>query len=171
MLDFSAKAINLWAQIFCGMCVLMMLAGAMFAIYRWSYLKRATTTKATITNLIERENDDGDTLFAPEYVFTDQNNNSIKITSSTASFPPPGKIGDKIEVLYDPDNPQHSIQNDFFSIWGLPVILAVLSTFYFFIFAAVVYFTGRHLKRKEEQNIPGTSTSIHHTPQEISPPV
>jgi hypothetical protein len=148
MFDFSAKGWNRWAKIHCGMCVLFMLVGAVFAVYRWSYVRRAITTSATITSLIERKNDDGDTLYAPVYVFTDQRGQSVKVISSTASFPPPGEIGDKIEILYDPANPKHSIQRTFFDIWGFPAISGGLGAFYFIVFAAVAFFTGRHLKRK-----------------------
>ena len=164
---FSLKGINLLAKIICVFCVLMILAGAVFAIYRWSYLRRATKTNATITNLIERKNDDGDTLFAPEYVFTDQNNNAIKIISSIASFPPSGKVGDQIEILYDPENPRHSIQYNFASLWGFPAVLAILGSLDLIFFGFVVFLTGRQLKRNKEQSSPVTSTSNHEPPQEI----
>ncbi|MFQ3584264.1 MAG: DUF3592 domain-containing protein [Cyanobacteriota bacterium] len=98
--------------------------GAVFAVYRWSYLRRAIPTTATIIDLIEDKGGVGrrHSVYRPVYIFTDQRGQSVKVISSAASFPPVGEVGDKIEVLYDPDNPQHSIQNDFFSIWGIPAL-------------------------------------------------
>ncbi|WP_146373292.1 DUF3592 domain-containing protein [Symmachiella macrocystis] len=152
--DFSAKAWNRWAKILCGMSVLFLLIGAVSAVYRWNYLSDAITTQATITDLIEREGKDGDTLYAPVYVFTDQDGQSVKVISSSASYPPPGMVGDQIEVLYDPKNSQHSIQNRFFSVWGLAAITSGLGAFDFIVFGAVAFFTGRHLKKKAAQDGP-----------------
>lgn len=165
MLDFSAKGWNRAAKVLCGMSVLFMLAGAVFAVFTWRYLRRAVTTQATITKLIERKDDDRDTLYAPVYVFTDRAGQSVKIISSTASFPPPGEVGDKIEILYDPENPQHSMQNRFFSVWGFSVTLGGLGAFDFMVFGAIAFFTGRHLKRKSEQR--GAPNSL---PPPLFPP-
>lgn len=168
MFNFSAKGWNRSAKVLCGMCVLFMFVGAVVAIFRWNYLKRAITAQATITNLIERKSDDGDTLYAPVYVFTDQPGQSVKIISSTASFPPPGEVGDKIEILYDPADPKHAIQNTFFDIWGFPAIFGGLGAFYFIVFGAVAFFTGRHLEKKGEQ---GAAPNSRPPSQFPSPPV
>lgn len=154
--DFSAKAWNRWAKALCGMSVLFLIIGVVSAVYRWNYLRDAITTHATITDLIESESENGGTLYAPVYVFTDQDGQSVKVISSSASYPPPGMVGDKIEVLYDPGNPQHSIQNRFFSVWGLAAITGGLGAFEFIVFGAVAYFTGRHLKKKDAQGSPLT---------------
>jgi hypothetical protein len=55
-------------------------------------------------------------------------------------------------VLYDPNDPQQSLENQFFSVWGLPAIMGGLGAFYFLVFGAVAFFTGRHLSRLGEQN-------------------
>jgi hypothetical protein len=150
MFDLGAKGWNRGASILCCLCVLFVLVAAAFAVYRCAYLKHAVLTRAKITNLIESKDKDGDKLYAPVYVFTDQRGESVKVISSTASFPPAGEVGDTIEVLYDPANPRHSIQNTFFSIWGLPTILGGLSLVYIAIFAAIAFFAGRHLKKQSE---------------------
>lgn len=145
-IDFR-KTLNRIAKAICVVAVLSMIFGAVCAVYRWTYLRHAVTTEATITNLIERTAKDGDTLYAPVYVFTDQRGQPVKIISSTASYPPPGEVGDKLKVLYDPENPQHSIEAGFFSVWGLAVIFGGMGALDFIVFAGVAYFTGRHPKK------------------------
>lgn len=152
MFDFSAKRWNCMAKVMCGVCVLWMLLVAVFAVYRWNYLRRTIITKATITNLIAKKDENGHLSYSPVYVFTDRQGQSVKVTSSTASFPPPGEVGDKIEVLYDPQNPQHSIQNRFFSVWGIAAIAGGVGAFDFVFFAVVAIFTGRHLKEAENKS-------------------
>lgn len=150
-IGFNAKVINFWAKFLCVFFVFLILFGAAFAVYRWNYLRSAITTEATITNMIERKDDNGDSMYAPEYVFTDQHGKSYEITSSIASNPPISKVGDHIEVLYDPANPKNSIENYFLSKWGIPIGLCGFGVIMFILSGAVVFFTGRHLKKKDEQ--------------------
>ena len=139
------------AKIACGLSALLVLAAGVWALHELNFVRHAAVTKATITNLIERHLHDGSTAYAPVYVFTDQKGESVKIVSWMASFPPVGQVGDTLEVLYDPGNPRHSIQNSFAGVWGLPVSLAGLGAFDFVVFGAVAFFTGRRLKAKSEQ--------------------
>jgi len=139
--DFGAKEWNRQAKFCCGMGLLFMLIGVAVAVYRWNYLRHAITTTATVTNLIERKDKDGDTLFAPVYVFTDHRGKSVKVTSLTASSLPP-RIGDKIEVLYDPDNPKNSIERGFFSVWGVAAMCGALGASFFIAFGAVAFLTA-----------------------------
>lgn len=152
MFDFSAKKWNLGAKVLCIIWVFDIFLGIGFAAYRWNFLRHAITTEATITNLIERKDKHGNTLFVPVYVFIDQQGQSVQVISSTASFPPPGEIGDKIDVFYDPESPKHSIENTFFSLWGIPAILGGLGAFCLIFFGIVAVFTGWHLKREAEQD-------------------
>ncbi len=157
MFDFIENGWNGVARFMCGVCLLWMLFGAVIAVYRWLWLSRAITTKATITNLIEKKKDDGQTLYAPVFVFTDQQGRLVKVTSWAASFPPPGDVGDKIEVLYDPRYPHKAILNQFFDLWGYAAIMGSGGAFYFVVFAAVTYFTRHHLKEPENELLPTTA--------------
>jgi Protein of unknown function (DUF3592) len=148
MFDFSAKGWNIRAKGLCGLSVVAMIVAAGIGIYRWSYLQQAIPTRATITNLTERQGSHRTKLFAPVYVFEDQQGKEVKITSSSASRPPVGKIGDQIEVLYLASDPQRSIQNRFFAKWGGVAIWGGLGLFYFIAFGLVAYLTGRRMKDK-----------------------
>jgi uncharacterized membrane protein len=151
MFIWTAKGWNYMAKALCGLCAFLILMAAGFAIYRWSYLKHATKAKAVITNLIEEKDDRGSKLYAPVYVFTNQHGEAVEITSSTSSFPPPGKVGATMEVFYDPEDPKHSVENRFFSLWGFPAIMGGLGAFYFVVCATIAFFTGRHLKRQAQR--------------------
>lgn len=154
MLDFSAKGWNRMAKAMCVLSLLFILVGGIFGIYRINYLSKAIATEATITNFIEKENDDGDILYAPVYVFKDAAGKDTKIISSTASWPPVAEVGDTIEILYLPDDPKRSIMNRFFSKWGFAAIASGLGLFYFIVFAIVAFFTGRRIKIQREEAAP-----------------
>lgn len=151
MIGFGREMWNALAKIVCGIAMLSMFLGAIWAVCRWMYVKRAVTTEGTITNLIERTAKDGDTLYAPVYVFTDRQGQTVKVTSSVASYPPPGKVGDKIEVLYDPENPQDSIVGGFLNVWAFPLGFGAIGAVDLIVFGAVAYFTGRRLEKNGRQ--------------------
>lgn len=109
--------------------------------------------------MIERESEDGAKLYAPVYVFKDQQGQEVKIISSSASWPPVGEIGDPLEVLYLPKDPTQSIPNRFFSKWGFCVIPSALGFFYLIVFGLVAYLTGRHLKKKANKAEQATPNS------------
>lgn len=50
---------------------------------------------------------------------------TYKITSSTCSYPGP-RVGQKIEVLYDPGNPNKAMDASFASTWLVTIVLGVL---------------------------------------------
>jgi len=76
---FSAKGWNTLSKMMCVVSVLSMFLGIGFSVYRVIYLQKSESTQATITDLLERKNDNGDILYAPVYVFEDKNGNEIKV--------------------------------------------------------------------------------------------
>lgn len=147
MISLTAKKWTIAAKVLGALGALLIIVAAVVAGFRWSYLRRAVTTTATITNLIATKEHDGDILYAPVYVFTNQHGQSVKVILSMSSSPPVGEVGDKIEVLYDPANPQDSIPNRFFAVWGIPAVLGGIGAGYVFVFAIFEFLVRRRLKR------------------------
>lgn len=117
---------------------LFMLMAVCLGFSRLQFLKNALATHAVIIELRETENDSGNLLYAPVYKFEDENGDEFIIRSSTASDPPIGKIGDTIKVYYAPGDPNTSIENRFFSKWGLPTVFGILGIV-FFIICGIIY--------------------------------
>lgn len=124
---------KVFAKIIISIPVLFIVTSVFLGMNRSIYLKNAIYTDATITELIESKSDSGHTLSAPVYVFADQEGNEIRVKSATASYPPVGKVGDTIEVIYHPSDPHNSMENSYFSKWGLPTIFAILGTVLFIV--------------------------------------
>ncbi|MET3870988.1 hypothetical protein J3R74_000858 [Puniceicoccus vermicola] len=132
-----------------GISILPILVAIGFGLHTSNFLETAIAAEAEIIELIPRESD-GSTLFAPVYVFEDIEGNEIKKYSSTASFPPPGQVGDKIEILYSKEEPKKSRQNTFFDKWGISAITGGLGVFYLLLSALIIYLTGKQLKKERE---------------------
>ena len=88
-------------------------------------------------------------VFGPVVHFTSQNGEAVEFVSSTGSNPPSYSRGERVEVLYQPEEPQNAKINSFFSLWGGPVILGGLGGVFFLVGAGLV-FAGAREARKDE---------------------
>lgn len=61
---------------------------------------------ATVTNVIAHKSSDS-TTFRPELQFQTNDGKTIQVVHSTGSNPPRYKVGDKVEIYYSPELPEH----------------------------------------------------------------
>ena len=110
-----------------------MLAGA-FYLYGSTrdFLAEAATADATVVELARSRSSDS-TTYKPVVQFTSRDGQAIEFISSTGSNPPSYSRGEKVEVLYRPDDPQDARINGFFSLWGGALIVAGLGVVFFLV--------------------------------------
>jgi len=102
-----------------------------------AFLERATRTRGEVVELVERRSDDGYT-YAPVFVFEDAKGTSRRIVSNTSSNPPGYAVGDEVDVLYDPDDPEDACIDSFFSLWGGATIVGGLGLVFGIVGVAVL---------------------------------
>jgi hypothetical protein len=135
---------NRFSKMMMALSLALLILGIAFAVRAVAFLHRAVRTQATITELIETKGQHG-TMYAPVFVFSDPEGKTRKVVSSVSSFPPVGTVGDKIAILYDPENPKRTAENTFFSVWGISAILGGCGAFYLILFWLVWLFTKRKI--------------------------
>ncbi len=108
----------------------VLLAGAGYFVHRnRSFKKSAVTAKGTIVELIESSGSETHTKkYTPIFTYTDQDGTEHRKKSRYTSYPPIGEVGDRIEIMYDPENPSAAKIDTFFSNWGVPLILGGLGS-------------------------------------------
>lgn len=115
-----------------------LLIGALFLYQSASaFLAKATTADGTVVDLVRSRSSDSIT-YRPVVQFMNQKGEKIEFISSSGSNPPSYSKGEKVEVLYLPDEPQKAKINGFFSLWGAPVILGGLGGAFFLIGAGII---------------------------------
>ena len=62
------------------------------------------------------------TLYYPDIRYQTEDGKNITFTSSSGSYPSPYRKGDKVEILYDPENPLEARIMSFRSMWLFPVL-------------------------------------------------
>ncbi|MBC8024847.1 MAG: DUF3592 domain-containing protein [Steroidobacteraceae bacterium] len=113
-----------------GLIGLGLLAGAIaLALNTRSFIATAKHAPGIVTELIEkRDTDDGSITYKPVVAFTADSGASVTFASSFSSNPPAYDVGETVDVLYAPDNPNEARIRGFGSLWLGAVILGGIGT-------------------------------------------
>ena len=77
-------------------------------------INKGTRTQATVIDIIEVKGDDGYT-YKPVFQYTDKKQSEITFESSYSSRPATHKVGEQVQIIYNPNNDERKIV----SFWGL----------------------------------------------------
>lgn len=95
---------------------LLALAAVLFQHSR-AFEANAVATEGVVVELVESRSDDSIT-YRPVVTFTTDEGTRVTFTSRAGSNPPVYSLGDPVEVLFDPDNPQNARLDGFFEAMG-----------------------------------------------------
>ena len=133
-----------------GVIGLGLLAGALaLALNTRSFISTAKTAQGSVIELIEKRDSDGSVTYTPVVAFTADSGSNVNFTSSFSSNPASYDVGEAVEVLYSPDNPNEARIRGFGSLWLGPTILGGIGT----VFAAIgfgILIASRLGKKKRE---------------------
>jgi len=144
-----------WLAIGAG---LLTLTGAYF-FYRYdrNFVDTASKTQGTVIDLVEGKDHDSDPVYYPVFQFQDAQGTQRVIHSDTGTFPPSHEKGDKITVLYSPDDPDHAELYGFWDLWAIPAIMAGVSAFTILFGAMILlvaFFIARSHQRPAAVSVP-----------------
>ena len=92
------------------------------------FVARGVEVEGRVIDLVEViDREDRSRTYKPEYTFTDADGNEWTDVASVSTNPPSYDVGDKIAIVYDPDQPRDSRVNSFGALWLGPIILGVFS--------------------------------------------
>jgi uncharacterized protein DUF3592 len=97
----------------------------------YQFKLKASSTTGTITGYVSYQDSDGDTLYKPEASFVTSQGENINFTSNVGSSFRGKDIGEKVEILYMPDNPQKAKMNTGSEMWFLPGIFTGIGSVFF----------------------------------------
>ena len=109
-----------------------LLVALLVYIITTSFLQTAEKANGVVIDLHRSVSSDS-TTYRPEVEFETLAGEKIRFISNTGSNPPSFSRGEKVEVLYQQDEPQQAKINTFLSLWLLPLLFGVLG----FIFTAI----------------------------------
>jgi hypothetical protein len=104
--------------------LLVLIAVFLFSRTR-SFVARAEAAKGTVTDMVYRRNSSDSTSggYSAVYQFKTLDGQTIVKQDSLLSNPPRFKVGQEIDILYEPGNPNKASINTWMSLYFLPALL------------------------------------------------
>ncbi len=107
------------------------------------FLKTSITAEGKVIDLLQSRSSsssDNSITYKPLVRFIEKKGTKIEFTSSTSSNPPSYHVGEKVEVLYNPESPNNAKIKGFFSIWGGVTIVGTIGLVFFIVGASIFIF-------------------------------
>ncbi|MDR6983691.1 hypothetical protein J2X32_002327 [Rheinheimera pacifica] len=135
-----------------------MLAGAFFVYNSTSaFLKDAATAEGIVVELLVSRTSDS-ISYRPLVEFTAQNGQVIEFAPTAGSNPARYAQGEQVEVLYQTARPSDAKINDFFSLWGVALILAAMGAVFFLVGAGIIVYIA--LKGRQDEMLKTSGVAI-----------
>lgn len=119
-------------------------------------------TTGTVVSLREvPATDNSGVTYTPTYVYKDAGGREFRHESNHSSDPPEYKVGEKLEVFYDKDNPNEAFENSFLAKWGGSITLFIVPLVLFPVGLWMLITAFRRSKPSKQQNYSsGQSSSV-----------
>jgi hypothetical protein len=105
---------------------LILMALALFFFFRTrSFISSSQQVKGTVTQMIYIDDSDGGG-YSPVFRFRTLDGRDVEVTEKLISNPPQFKVGQIIDVLYDPENPSRARVKKGFNLYFVPILLGFL---------------------------------------------
>jgi hypothetical protein len=107
---------NLFFAAFC-------LWGVYAAYTGWQLQTKGITIPGTVVRLLEQSDSDGGCCTYVPVVDFEVNDQVYTFEGDNASYPPAYRVGEQVNVRYDPANPSTAQIDSFFERWIFPIVI------------------------------------------------
>ena len=90
------------------------------------FVQTAEQTEGTVIELVEDRIKEGGLSYCPVVEYTDRFGQRHEHRASVGSNPPHFSVGDKVQILYDQNNPDSAMVNHWLHLYFLPVLFVFL---------------------------------------------
>ncbi|MEI8247793.1 MAG: DUF3592 domain-containing protein [Lentisphaerota bacterium] len=133
----NTKSWNRLSKIMMTISGIAMFFAVVLTVHTIIFLLYAVPAIGTIVAVEQKEDMDSRIIsYIPVFTFQDAKGVTYKVSSPTeTTFTP--VVGEKIDILYNPMNPNHARENGFFGLWG-QAINYVIGAFIFWLAAFII---------------------------------
>jgi Protein of unknown function (DUF3592) len=130
------RLLNWLPRLFLGIGVVLLVVAAVVGVFTARFVASSERTVGTVIDLSRSEDSEGSVTYSPVVRFT-VDGRTIQFTSSSGSSSPPS-VGDRIEVLYDPDDPTDARLAGFLDLWLFPLIAGLIGAGFITVSAIII---------------------------------
>lgn len=109
--------------------VFPLIGGLLFAIGAFlffrtrAFISKAQEVKGTVTEMVYSHSSEGGGGYSPVYQFKTITGKIVTVQDSLSSSPPQFEVGQTIDVLYDPENPQSARIKKWMNLYFVTLLL------------------------------------------------
>lgn len=145
MKEFSLVSVVKYAFTLAGVIVLLV-ANHLYTGTR-SFLDSTVNAEGLVTDMIKHQYYDG-IQYRPVVSFSTPSGENIVFRARTSSYPAAYRVGEKVEVLYNPNEPDKARIKSFSSLWAATVGLGLTGTL--FSLSGLALLIGSYLTKRRE---------------------
>jgi hypothetical protein len=123
---------------------LLLVIGLFFFLRTRNFLGKALMAKGTVVQMVYRQNSSADSNsgggYAPVYQFETAEKQRVVKQDGLATNPPRYEVGQTIDILYDPGNPQKAYVNRWMNLYFVPALLGGLGLIFGGVAVAIALF-------------------------------
>ncbi len=134
-----------WIFLIVGV-VLLFIAYNLYASTQ-QFLKVSVKAVGTVVEMKSVRDSDDDLTYKPVITYKDRTGLEHTFTSSTSSNPPSYSVGDKVELLYDPQKPEQPSINTWIDLYIGVLVLGIIGGLDVLISTLVLYGISRRQKK------------------------
>jgi len=106
--------------------VVALIVGAVLLVRTVQFVAEAEHATGTVVDMSRERDSEGDVSFHPVVRFRTAQGDTIVFVSSYGSSSPSESPGDRVEVLYDPDDPSDAKLSGLFQVWLFPAVVLLI---------------------------------------------
>jgi hypothetical protein len=106
--------------------VVALIVGAVWLVRTVQFVAEAEHATGTVVDMSRERDSEGDVSFHPVVRFRTAQGDTIVFVSSYGSSSPSESPGDRVEVLYDPDDPSDAKLSGLFQVWLFPAVVLLI---------------------------------------------
>lgn len=136
-------------RVFLAAGIALLVAAAVAFVLKLRFVAEAERATGTVVDMSRSVDSEGTVLFQPIVRFTTPAGQEIEFVSPVASSPPSADVGDRVEVLYDADDPHDAELSGFFNLWLVPFVFGFLGV----VFSSLALFGLLLMHRRSKADV------------------
>jgi len=117
--------VMIFGLVFGGVGFLLTALALFFLVRTRIFINNSQQTQGTITQMVYSRDSDSNG-YTPVFRFRTLQGQEVEVSGNIRTNPPQFKVGQTIDVLYDPENPQKARIKKWFNLYFVPLLLGFL---------------------------------------------
>jgi hypothetical protein len=103
---------------------LLFVIGIFIWIRTRTFISSSQEVKGTVIRMLSSSGSEGGTVYAPVFRFTTIQGQVVEVQEKVYSNPPGFSVGESVDILYDPQNPDKARPKKWSSLYFVPLLLS-----------------------------------------------